>query len=94
MVVEMLSKDVFRFLSVYAVFLVGFSHAFFVLDSKQVGWFGLTSGLLKLFQTTLGDFELDEAGDGTGTAFVTVFLIVAFVVIVTVVLLNLLIAMR
>ena len=97
MILEMLINDVFRFLSVYVVFLFGFSQAFFVLDNKKEGLSGLGAGALKLFETTLGDFKLNEANDSDGTIrpndSVSTLLIVFFVVIVAVLMLNLLVAM-
>ena len=95
MIGEMLVKDVLRFLSVYVVFLVGFSQAFFVLDNNQKGLLGLRFGLLTLFEATLGDFELGEAKKegGTSSTFLSLALIVMFVVIVAVLMINLLIAM-
>lgn len=95
MIGEMLVKDVLRFLSVYVVFLVGFSQAFFVLDNNQKGLLGLRFGLLTLFEATLGDFELGDAKkEGlTSSTFLSLALIVMFVVIVAVLMINLLIAM-
>jgi hypothetical protein len=94
MIGEMLAKDVFRFLSVYTVFLVGFSQAFFVLDNRQKGWMGMTNGLLTLFETTMGDFSLEDSQqDGNTNSGLNTALVILFVVIVAVLLLNLLIAM-
>ena len=87
MIVEMLVNDVMRFLRIYLVFLCGFSQAFFVLDNRKDGLFGLHFGAVKLFETTLGNFQLDDAIG------LNALLIVFFVVIVAVLMLNLLIAM-
>lgn len=54
MVYRMLEQDVFRFVLIFLVFLLGFSQAFFVLDDKST----FIGSLSSCFEALLGDFEV------------------------------------
>lgn len=91
MIAQMLTNDVLRFLVIYLVFLMGFAQAFFVLF-ESVGWSGFVQAVQTCFVAMLGDFDLDRFADSPYTA-VSVGLLVVYVVTITILLLNLLIAM-
>ncbi len=91
MIHQMLFNDVLRFCIIYAVFLAGFSQAFFVLfDSNGLG--GFLGSVKQCFFGMLGDFEVDTYAETT-FQYVSVSLLIIYVVVVTILLLNLLIAM-
>lgn len=54
MVYRMLEQDVFRFVLIFLVFLLGFSQAFFVLDDNTT----FIGSLSSCFEALLGDFEV------------------------------------
>lgn len=91
MIYQMLMNDVLRFCVIYLVFLMGFAQAFFVLF-ESVGWSGFIVSIKTCFVAMLGDFELDQFADTPYTA-VSVGLLVVYVVTITILLLNLLVAM-
>jgi len=91
MIYRMLFSDVLRFCIIYMVFLAGFSQAFFVLFDEN-GMEGFVLCLKQCFVGMLGDFELDTYAETT-FQYVSVSLLIAYVVVVTILLLNLLIAM-
>lgn len=94
MVYEMLDKDVFRFCVVYSVFLIGFSQAFFVLNDNQ-GTQGFFDSIKMCFEATLGDFNFGESHGKEESYYrsLSIFLLVSYIVVVSICLLNLLIAM-
>jgi len=87
----MLINDVARFCMIYLVFLMGFASAFFVLF-ESTGFGGFVSSVQRCFVAMLGDFDMDAFAETPYTA-VTVGLLVVYVVTITILLLNLLIAM-
>lgn len=91
MIHQMLTNDVLRFCLIYLVFLMGFAQAFFVLF-ESIGLNGFVVSIKTCFVAMLGDFELDQFADTPYTA-VSVGLLVVYVVTITILLLNLLIAM-
>lgn len=70
---------------------MGFAQAFFVLF-ESVGWPGFIVSVKTCFVAMLGDFELDTFANSDFTA-VSVALLVMYVLTITILLLNLLIAM-
>ncbi|CAF3837681.1 unnamed protein product [Rotaria sp. Silwood1] len=91
MIYKILFNDVLRFCIIYLIFLAGFSQSYFVLFNRN----GLQGYLLSIKQCFLGlieDFNLEyfieEQHLWIGT-----LLFVLYVVIITILLLNLLIAM-
>lgn len=91
MIHQMLTNDVLRFCLIYLVFLMGFAQSFFVLF-ESVGWLGFVHAIQTCFVAMLGDFDLEQFADSPYTA-VSVGLLVVYVVTITILLLNLLIAM-
>ncbi|CAF4148788.1 unnamed protein product, partial [Rotaria magnacalcarata] len=91
MIYEMLFNDVLRFFIIYAVFLVGFSQAFFVLFDNN-GFSGFLLSVKQSFLGMLGDFDLDAYTE-TNYRYVSVILLIVYIIVVTILLLNLLIAM-
>jgi hypothetical protein len=102
MIYKMLLNDVLRFCIIYGVFLIGFSQAFFVLFDNSgmknkillrfilfyLGFSGFLISVQQCFFRMLGDFDVENY---IGNVRFT--LIVTYVIIVTILLLNLLIAM-
>ncbi|CAF0801749.1 unnamed protein product [Adineta ricciae] len=91
MIYEMLFNDVLRFFIIYIVFLAGFSQAFFVLFDNN-GFGGFLISVKQSFLGMLGDFDLDAYSD-TSFYYISVSLLVIYIIVVTILLLNLLIAM-
>ncbi|CAF0874251.1 unnamed protein product [Rotaria sordida] len=91
MIYEMLFNDVLRFFIIYMVFLVGFSQAFFVLFDNN-GFSGFLVSVKQSFLGMLGDFDLDAYTD-TSYRYISVTLLISYIIVVTILLLNLLIAM-
>eukprot|EP01126_Amoeba_proteus_P057560 TRINITY_DN7331_c0_g3_i7.p1 TRINITY_DN7331_c0_g3~~TRINITY_DN7331_c0_g3_i7.p1 ORF type:complete len:400 (+),score=69.62 TRINITY_DN7331_c0_g3_i7:494-1693(+) len=91
MVSRMLATDVVRFLAVYIVFLGSFSQAFFILFNEH-GLVEFAHRLKKTFMVMLGDIELDNYIQVPGS-FLATPLIVFYVLVVTIMLLNILVAM-
>ncbi|CAF4856033.1 unnamed protein product [Rotaria sp. Silwood1] len=91
MIYEMLFHDVLCFCIIYMVFLAGFSQAFFVLFNNN-GFGGFLVSIKQCFFGMLGDFELDHY-PGTTFQYISVSLLVIYIIVVSILLLNLLIAM-
>ncbi|CAF1031094.1 unnamed protein product [Rotaria sordida] len=91
MIYEMFCHDVLRFCIIYMVFLAGFSQAFFVLFDNN-GFDGFLVSIKQCFFGILGDFDLNHY-TGTTFQYTSVLLLVIYVVVVSILLLNLLIAM-
>eukprot|EP01126_Amoeba_proteus_P066188 TRINITY_DN952_c0_g2_i2.p1 TRINITY_DN952_c0_g2~~TRINITY_DN952_c0_g2_i2.p1 ORF type:complete len:675 (-),score=115.81 TRINITY_DN952_c0_g2_i2:153-2177(-) len=91
MVLRMLTTDVVRFLAVYIVFLGSFSQAFFILYNEH-GFFEFLNRVKLTFMVMLGDIELDSYIELPGS-FLATPLIVFYVLVVTIMLLNILVAM-
>ena len=91
MIYQMLTSDVIRFLTVFGVFLVAFAQAFYILFDHD-GFSGFITSVQTCFLAMLGDFVFD---DYTNSPFmmISVGLLITYVVVVTILLLNLLIAM-
>jgi len=91
MIYQMLFNDVLRFCVIYIVFLLGFSQAFFVLFDNN-GFPGFMKSVKSCFFGMLGDFEVEEYAETTFQT-ISVSLLIVYVVVVTILLLNLLVAM-
>ncbi|UJR09267.1 hypothetical protein I4U23_013512 [Adineta vaga] len=91
MIYKMLFNDVLRFCIIYTIFLAGFSQSFFVLFNEN-GFHGYMTTIKQCFLGLLGDFDLDFYIEGTHP-FISVSLLIFYVVVVTILLLNLLVAM-
>ena len=85
MIWSMLTSDVFRFLTVFAVFLLAFAQSFYVLFDGD-GFAGFVTSVQRCFLCMLGDFDFDDYSHSP-------FSLLTYVVVVTILLLNLLIAM-
>ena len=93
MIYQMLTSDVVRFLAVFSVFLLAFAQAFYVLFDAD-GFGGFIHSIKAMFLAMLGDFDFaDYYQSATTFKMITVGMLVAYVVVVTILLLNLLIAM-
>ena len=108
MIYKMLFNDVLRFCMIYTIFLAGFSQSFFILFNQNgkktlflntknqlkyhSGFTGYISSIRQCFTGLLGDFDLDIYIAAPYPLASVTFLIL-YVVIVTILLLNLLIAM-
>ena len=90
-VYSMLVSDVIRFLTVFSIFLVAFAQAFFILFAHD-GFMGFAHAIRTCFLAMLGDFVFDDFTNSYWMM-VSVGLLVTYVIVVTVLLLNLLIAM-
>ncbi|CAF4142511.1 unnamed protein product [Rotaria sp. Silwood2] len=91
MIYKMLFNDVLRFCIIYTIFLAGFSQSFFVLFNEN-GFQGYVSSIKQCFLGLLGDFDLDYYIGGQ-YPMTSVLFLVLYVVVITILLLNLLIAM-
>eukprot|EP01126_Amoeba_proteus_P048002 TRINITY_DN5523_c0_g1_i1.p1 TRINITY_DN5523_c0_g1~~TRINITY_DN5523_c0_g1_i1.p1 ORF type:complete len:631 (-),score=144.40 TRINITY_DN5523_c0_g1_i1:133-2025(-) len=91
MVLRMLTTDVVRFLAVYSVFLGSFSQAFFILFNEH-GFFEFLHRIKSTFMVMLGDIQLDNYIE-LPSSFLATPLIVFYVLVVTIMLLNILVAM-
>jgi hypothetical protein len=91
MIGVMLLSDVLRFCLIYLVFLMGFAISFFILF-ESTGWAGFVSSVKTCFVAMMGDFDVDQFAESPYTT-VSVALLVVYVVTITILLLNLLIAM-
>ncbi|CAF3990054.1 unnamed protein product, partial [Rotaria sp. Silwood1] len=91
MIYKMLFNDVLRFCIIYIIFLAGFSQSFFILFNEN-GFQGYISSIKQCFLGLLGDFDLDYYVGGK-YPLTSVALLVLYVVVITILLLNLLIAM-
>jgi len=109
MIYAMLFNDVLRFFIIYVVFLAGFSQAFFVLFDNNgkikikskfffyfllfyLGFSGFLVSVKQSFLGMLGDFDLDAYTE-TQYQYINVSLLIFYIIVVTILLLNLLIAM-
>ena len=106
MIYKMLFNDVLRFCIIYLIFLAGFSQSFFILFNSNgkcpkfercsidvsLGLSGYISSIKHCFLGLLGDFDLDYYIDGP-FPIASVALVIFYVVLTTILLLNLLIAM-
>jgi len=91
MIHKMLFGDVLRFVLIFFVFLGGFSQAFFVLLDER-GFSGYLESVKACFMAMLGDFDLEQY-TASPQKTISVSLLICYVVVVTILLLNLLIAM-
>ncbi|CAF1660399.1 unnamed protein product [Rotaria magnacalcarata] len=91
MIYKMLFNDVLRFCIIYTIFLAGFSQAFFILFNEN-GFGGFLSSIKQCFLGLLGEFDLDYYIDGQHPL-ASVTLLICHIVVITILLLNLLIAM-
>jgi len=88
---KMLTADVVRFGVIFTVFLQGFSQAFYVAFSNQ-GLFEFGQRVKLCFMAMLGGFEFDDYMD-TKYPVLNVSLLVVYIIVVSILLLNMLIAM-
>ncbi|CAM2718816.1 unnamed protein product [Rotaria socialis] len=91
MIYKMLFNDVLRFCIIYTIFLTGFSQAFFILFNEN-GFGGFLSSIKQCFLCLLGEFDLDYYIEGQHPL-PSVTLLIFHIVVITILLLNLLIAM-
>ncbi|CAF1371489.1 unnamed protein product [Rotaria sordida] len=91
MIYKMLFNDVLRFFIIYIIFLVGFAQSFCILFNGY-GLEGYMSSIKLCFLGLLGDFDLDYYIGGE-YPLTSVILLIFYVVLITILLLNLLIAM-
>jgi len=91
MIFKMVTGDVMRFLAVFSVFLLAFAQAFFVLFERD-GFEGMADSVKTCFLAMLGDFEFDDYIQSP-FMLMSVVLLVLYVVVITILLLNLLVAM-
>ncbi|CAM4825805.1 unnamed protein product [Rotaria magnacalcarata] len=91
MIYKMLFNDVLRFCIIYTIFLAGFSQAFFILFNEN-GFGGFLSSIKQCFLGLLGEFDLDYYIKGRHPL-ASVTLLICHIVVITILLLNLLIAM-
>eukprot|EP00669_Euglena_mutabilis_P003472 TRINITY_DN14434_c0_g1_i1.p1 TRINITY_DN14434_c0_g1~~TRINITY_DN14434_c0_g1_i1.p1 ORF type:complete len:411 (-),score=190.05 TRINITY_DN14434_c0_g1_i1:195-1427(-) len=93
MIFRMLVGDVLRFVSIYSVFLMGFSTAFYVLWG-QSGPMAYIHQLESNFLMMVGDFDTFYGHSSLSeNRVVTVLFMIFYIVLVTILLVNLLIAM-
>ncbi|CAF4011245.1 unnamed protein product [Rotaria magnacalcarata] len=91
MIYKMLFNDVLRFCIIHTIFLAGFSQAFFILFNEN-GFGGFLSSIKQCFLGLLGEFDLDYYIKGRHPL-ASVTLLICHIVVITILLLNLLIAM-
>ncbi|CAF3726658.1 unnamed protein product [Rotaria sp. Silwood1] len=91
MIYKMLFNDVLRFCIIYIIFLAGFSQSYFVLFNRN-GLQGYLSSVKHCFLGLLGDFHLEHYVKEQ-YLWAGALLFILYVVIITILLLNLLIAM-
>ncbi|CAF3300144.1 unnamed protein product [Rotaria sp. Silwood2] len=91
MIYKMLFNDVLRFCIIYIIFLTGFSQCFFILFNGN-GLQGYISSIKQCFLGLLGNFDLDYYIEGP-YPLVGALLLILYVVVISILLLNLLIAM-
>lgn len=96
---SIIKGDLIRFVAVWSIFISGFSLSFFVLDNSRKTALDLLENALRLFEVTLGEFSLEDVrkegqeNDNKIAAALELLLTCFFVAIVTILLLNTLIAM-
>jgi len=88
---KMFMQDVLLFMLIYGVFVLGFAQAFYV-EFEEAGWKAFGIRIQKCFATMLGEVEFDEY-TGSKHPVLATFLITIYIVVISVMLLNLLIAM-
>lgn len=89
-----MAKDVYRFLLLYAVFLFGFSGAFYILLRGSTGYENFTNAFLTVFLMLYGQVTFDTFNAAKGWIWHTsVALLMVHLMCVVIVLLNILIAM-
>ncbi|CAF2906771.1 unnamed protein product [Rotaria sp. Silwood2] len=91
MIYKMLFNDVLRFFIIYIIFLAGFAQSFFILFNGN-GLQGYMTSIKRCFLGLLGDFDLDYYIGGE-YPLASVILLIFYIVLITILLLNLLIAM-
>ncbi|CAF3956669.1 unnamed protein product [Rotaria sp. Silwood1] len=91
MIYKMFFHDVLRFFIIYLIFLMGFAQSFFILFNEY-GLQGYMSSIKQCFLGLLGDFDLDYYIKGE-YPLTSVILLIFYIVLITILLLNLLIAM-
>merc|ERR1719183_2834960 len=94
MMIKMFAEDVVLFLIIFSVFLIGFSLAFHV-QFNELGWLSFALRSKSCFVTMLGDINFDAYMDPAQVQqpWLSTFFITIYVVVISVMLLNLLIAM-
>lgn len=91
MMQKMFVQDVMLFVIIYGVFLLGFAQAFYI-ELGETGWGAFLNRIQSCFSTMLGDINFDEYKEAQHPILST-FLITFYIVVISVMLLNLLIAM-
>eukprot|EP01103_Thecamoeba_quadrilineata_P015282 TRINITY_DN477_c0_g1_i1.p1 TRINITY_DN477_c0_g1~~TRINITY_DN477_c0_g1_i1.p1 ORF type:complete len:642 (+),score=111.44 TRINITY_DN477_c0_g1_i1:45-1970(+) len=91
MIGKMLVADFRKFGSIYVIFLLGFSEAFYILFDES-GPTELLNRIKSCFLAMLGAFEFDDYLT-TRFPFISVSLLLVYVMVVSILLLNLLVAM-
>jgi hypothetical protein len=91
MLYRMLVQDVARFAVLVFVFFLGFSQALYVIFDDD-GFTPFVVRIKALFLAMLGDFDFDDYSENRFPG-IAVSLLVAFVIVVSIMLLNILIAM-
>ncbi|CAF1310734.1 unnamed protein product [Rotaria sp. Silwood1] len=91
MIYKMLFNDILRFFIIYMIFLAGFAQSFCILFNGY-GFQGYLSNIKLCFLSLLGDFDLDYYIGGE-YPLTSVMILIFYVVLITILLLNLLIAM-
>ncbi|CAF3649292.1 unnamed protein product [Rotaria sp. Silwood1] len=92
MIYKMLFNDVLRFCIIYIIFLAGFSQSYFVLFNRN-GLQGYLSSVKHCFLGLLGDFHLEHYVKEQ-YLWAGALLFILYVVIITILLLNLLISIE
>lgn len=94
MMIKMLSQDVTLFITIYAIFLVGFSQAFYI-QFQEDSFLEFGMRLKSCFVTMLGDIDFESYMDNEKVVhpWLSTLLITLYIVSISVMLLNLLIAM-
>ena len=93
MIFHMLTSDVLRFVSIYSIFLMGFSTAFYVLWG-QTGMASYVEQFEASFLMLVGGFETFwKASDESPNRTVAIVFLIFYILLVSILLVNLLIAM-
>lgn len=96
MMVKMITSDMAKFMAIFVVFLAGFAQAFHtVFDRDGGGWMDFLTQLRVGFEVLLGQIDLNDSLDDNKTSvpLFAYFLQISYVVMVTILMLNLLIAL-
>jgi len=91
MIYEMLIADFRRFGTIFVIFLFGFSEAFYIIFNES-GFYAFLARIKACFVAMLGAFEFDDYSAARYPP-LSIALLLIYVVVVTILLLNLLIAM-